>query len=143
MANILKFTVARSANVSHREVSDNIETLTGIASSDERGALIGNAVLLIIKNRAVIAEQQTAKTPNAKIIAKAQENIKDCIETVKTHLVRMDASDAVVATVVDYINQGDMTNATLAVLKQMAHKNPGLHERKYKQALAKVAERQR
>ena len=143
MSDFVKSVMTKCDHMSYGQTKENIESLQGFTSSDEHGAMIANSVRLILKNKEVIAEQQKLKKPDARLVARANENIKNCIETIKIRMKRLGASDTLVERVISYVEKGDTQNVTLLVLEQMAHRNPGLNQHKYKQALAIVAGRQK
>ena len=117
------------------------ETLDNLITSSEQGALISTNVSTIIKNRAVLEEQATSKTPNEKIISRANENIQTCIGVIKTRMERLCATPDEITAVIDGVNKSDYQSVTLVVLKAMARKNPGLHQKVYDQALKMVTEK--
>ncbi len=128
--------VAKCDKVSYRETLDNAEALKGVTSSDEHGYLISYNVRLIIKNYETIAEQRAARMPSAKVITKAEQNIKNCMETIKVRMSRLGASSDEIANVIKDIEDMNVQGVTQKVLYAMARKNPGLHARKYKEFLA-------
>ena len=117
------------------------ETLDNLITSSEQGALISTNVSTIIKNRAVLEEQATSKTPNEKLIKRSNENIQTCIGVIKTRMERLCATPDEITDVIDGINNSDYQSVTLVVLKAMARKNPGLHQKVYDQALKMVTEK--
>lgn len=135
--------VSKSNCVSWHEIRDNVLTLSSLVSSDEQGELIEHNIKLIMKNQKVIADQQRSPKTNDKLVAKANENIQMCIETIKIRLGRLGASKDVITEAANDINNGNIPKFTLKVLELMATKNPGLHQRKYNQALQMVAAQQR
>ena len=88
-------------------------------------------------------EQVGTKVPNEKLIAKARENIQNSINNVKIHVARLGATPDVVADITNDLSNDNIQQVTLKVLKLMANKNPGLHQRKYNQALQMVAAQQK
>ena len=133
----------RCLDASRKEFRDNIIRLVEGITSDERGKSIANAVQSIEKNRQAIEEQKNAHVPNEKKITKAQENIQNNINIIKLHATRLGAKPDVLADIEKDLRTYDFQQVTLKVLKLMAQKNPGLHQRKYNQALQMVAAQQR
>jgi len=134
--------IPKSGALSHFEIACDKECLQGLVTTGEHGQLIGNAVQLIIKNAETISEQYAARERNYAIIAKAESNIRDCIRTIETRLERLGAPKEDIATIIANIDAGKIDVATADVLKWMAHKNPGLYQRKYNQALAAIQSKQ-
>ena len=128
---------ARDYNRTAGEMLDNLIT------SDEHGMFIGRNVSAIISNREAIAEQTNSKNPNDRVIARSTENINTCIHVIKSRLERLGATSEDIANVVNSLNNADYQSVTLAVLKLMARKNPGMHQRKYEQALKMAADKQK
>lgn len=121
-----------------REIRTNGELLLGIPTSDEHGQLIAHNIEVIEKNKKTIKNQLSSAKPNEKLIARAKDNIATCKETITTRLTLMGATLEEISVVTSGIDANDIQSVTVEVLKVMARKNPGLHERKYKQALAMV-----
>lgn len=130
-------------NVARHEYRDNIAVLSAKISSDEQGKFIGRAVETIAKNKKFIADQMKSQTPNEKLLAKARENIQISIDTIKTRATNLGASEDVVVDIINDVNNDDIEQVTLKVLKLMAKKNPGLNRSKYEMALRKFAEKQK
>ena len=122
-----------------RDYRDGTEILSGLASSTELGLLIEHNIKTIIKNKKAIAEQLESPNRNEKLIAKANENIQSCTNTIKLRLTRLDASNDVIKSVIDDIDNDNIEQALLKVLELMARKNPQVNGRIYKQALAASA----
>ena len=118
------------------------ESLAGLVTSDEHGVLIAHAVKTIVENKNLIAEQRASQNPNAKSIAKAVDNVKNCLASISARLKRLNASQEKIDAIIDNINAGNFQDVTLGVLEVMAKKNPGLNGRKYEQALKQYAQRQ-
>ena len=137
-----------------RALSDKSERdkalLEGLPTSDDHGASIKHNIEVINKNKEVIESQKSSSKPNAKVIARATNNIATCKVTIRQHLVQLSAKpegtdakiDAEINAVMDAIDAGDIQSVTLKVLEIMVRRNPGLHGRKYKEALAQVAAQQ-
>ena len=114
------------------------ESLNALNSSDEDGKYIGHSVETIIANLNAIKEQQNSKEPDTKKINRAKENIELCKTTIKTRLSHLGATPDDVKTVFNCLDKCDYQQVTLKVLEVMKRKNPGLHTRKYEEALALI-----
>jgi len=136
-------TVSKCHCVTGREIMENKTFLSTHISTDEHGKFIMHAIEIIAKNKQAIAEQMGTKVPNEKMIAKARENIQNSINNVKIHVARLGATPDVVADIANDLSNDNIQQVTLKVLKLMANKNPGLHQRKYNQALQMVAAQQK
>ncbi len=130
--------VSRCRRAIRTEKSLNREILDSLNTSDELGRFIGHDVEVIMKNREAIEQQQKSKTPNEKIVARAQENIATCTNTIKARLVNLSAKPDEIDAIIDSLNKCDYQTVTLEVLKMMARKNPGMHKKKYERALLAV-----
>ena len=97
------------------------------------------ASIASIKNKKAIAEQLESPNRNEKLIAKANENIQSCTNTIKLRLTRLGASNDVIKSVIDDIDNDNIKQALLKVLELMARKNPQVNGRIYKQALTASA----
>lgn len=131
--------ISKVGRESYRKKMQDAETLSGMLSSDEIGQLIEHGINNITKNQEACAKESARPAPDAKRIARYNQNIEDCIESIGNHLRKLNASEEVVAEVCEYIRKGDYAQVTLKVLELMVKKNPVVHGRKYKQALQMVA----
>ena len=114
------------------------ECLESLISSSDDGMYIGHSVSTIIDNLNAIKEQQDSGKPDTKKVSRAKENIEMCKTTIKTRMTHLRATPDEVKAVYDYLDKRDYQQLTLKVLEVMKRKNPGLHTRKYNEALAMI-----
>lgn len=119
------------------------ECLEALITSDEHGMYIGHSVETIINNRRMISEQCRSANPDTKKVARANENIMICMNSIKTRLTRLGANQGEIDQVIDKVNESDFQAVTLLVLELMVRKNPGMNKRKYNQALQIIAANQK
>ena len=123
--------IRKSYSVASQKRRHDREALDGALTSDEHGASIKQNVETIIENRRAMEDNAA----NAGLVARYKANIATCISSVRSHMAKLNASTADIDEVAKCINDGDFRQASLLVLKAMAKKNPGLHQRKYDAAL--------
>ena len=121
------------------EFARDRESLDNFITSGELGMFIGNNVSNIINNRKIIAEQEKSGNPDLKKINRANEGVQTCINVIKSRLERLGAKQDEMSAVVDDLNKADYQSVTLTVLKVMARKNPGMHQKTYEKALQVIA----
>lgn len=141
-SNILR-AVDRCMRATTVQARINREMLDSLVTSDQQGEYIENDVKKIIKCRATLNAPQTAESPSAKAIARANEIIQICTNTIKSRLIQLSATDDEIASSINKLNNADYESFTLDVLKLMARKNPEMHKKKYERALAMVASKQK
>lgn len=115
----------------------NKEYLNALITSDEQGEYISHNVRTIINNRNIVVKNGVDS--GSVSTTRAKENIKTCINIIKSRVERLGATPAETENIINLLNEEDYESVTLRVLELMARKNPGMHKRKYEQALRMVA----
>ena len=128
--------VAKCRRATLNEIAKNKECLNGLNSTGDHGQMITHNIENIIENKQAIAEQRKAAHPDMQKIAHFEKNVQLCLDSIGTRLKRLGAKPDEVAKITDDIKNNTLQLVTLAVLKLMAAKNPGMYQRKYDAALA-------
>ena len=123
-------------NATVNEAARNKEYLMGLVSTGDNGQIISHNIKNIIANRQAIAEQNKYPEPDMKKIARFEHNVKTCFESITSRLKRLGAKPEEITKIISDINSNDLQSVTLAVLKLMAARNPGMYQRQYDTVLA-------
>ena len=133
--------IAKCHKVAARTKADDMEILGSVVTSDDRGLSIKKNIDLIVRNKMAIDTENAKEQPDTTRIAKFNENISTCMESVRFHAMKLGANQNTVEKIVNAINEGDFSLVTVKVLELMAKRNPGLNQKKYQQALQMISER--